>query len=158
MFREMARKNKQLPLAETLDLLREQPRGVLSLMGDDGYLYGVPINFWYCESDGCVYFHSGKEGHKVDAMGRCSKASLCVISKGIENPGSWALDYKSAIIFGRIEIIEDYVAAMKAARSLSLQFTGDTAYIAQEIAQYGAKTLCFRLVPEQITGKRITES
>lgn len=158
MFRELKRKNKALTREEAEQLLHEQPRGVLSLQGDDGYPYGVPTNFWYCENDGCVYFHSGKAGHKVDSIARSAKASLCVISNGIPNADSWALDYKSVIVFGTIEIVEDPAQAMAAARSLSLQFTGDEAYIAQEIARYGAATLCFRLVPEHITGKRITES
>lgn len=158
MFREMVKKNKQLTPEETLQLLKEEPRGVLSLQGDGGYPYGVPTNFWYCESDGCLYFHGDKAGHKVDSIARCNKASLCVISKGIKNPDSWALDYKSVIVFGRIEILRDHDKMMDMARSFSLQFTGDTAFIEEQIALYGHETMCFRLVPEHITGKRINES
>ena len=158
MFREMVKKKKQIPNEEALELLEAEPRGVLSLQGDDGYPYGVPTNFWYCREDGCVYFHSGKTGHKVDAVSRCRKASLCVISKPIPNPGSWAADYISVIVFGRMEVVEDPVTAMEVTRSLSYQFTDDTAFVEGEIASYGHETLCLRLVPEHITGKRITES
>jgi len=158
MFREMAKKNKQLTLEETLQLLKEEPRGILSLQGDDGYPYGVPTNFWYSGSDGCIYFHGDKSGHKVDSIRRCDKASLCVISKPIAVENSWAPDYKSVIVFGRIEVVEDVRAGLAAARDLSLQFTGDTAFIEEQIALYGHETLFFRLVPEHITGKRINES
>lgn len=157
MFREMVKKNKQLPHEEALQLLKEEPRGVLSLQGDDGYPYGVPTNFWYCDADGCIYFHGGKTGHKMDAIARSPKASLCVISKPIPVEGSWAPDYKSAIVFGRVETVE-HREAMAVTRELSLQFTNDLGFIQEQIDLYGHETACFRLVPEHITGKRINES
>ena len=66
MFREMVRKKQQLPMEEALELLKNAPRGILSVLGDNGYPYGVPIDHWYNEEDGKIYFHSGKEGHKID--------------------------------------------------------------------------------------------
>lgn len=158
MFREMVKKNKQLPQEEALQLLRSEPRGVLSLQGDDGYPYGVPTNFWYCEKDGCIYFHGGKTGHKVDSIARCDKASLCVISSPIPVEGSWAADYESVIVFGRMERVEDASAALASVKALSLQFTGDLEFIREQIGYYGHETAVFRLVPEHITGKRINES
>ena len=158
MFREMVKKNKQLPQEEALQLLRSEPRGVLSLQGDDGYPYGVPTNFWYCEKDGCIYFHGGKTGHKVDSIARCDKVSLCVISKPIPVEGSWAPDYKSVIVFGRIQAVEDMAAAMAFTKDLSLQFTEDMGFIQEQIDLYGHETACFRLIPEHIAGKRINES
>jgi hypothetical protein len=46
MFREMRRFKQQLEDQEALDVLRRGHRGVLSLIGDDGYPYGVPINYF----------------------------------------------------------------------------------------------------------------
>lgn len=158
MFREMTKKNKQLSREEALRLLREEPRGVLSLLGDEGYPYGVPTNFWYCDKDGCIWFHGDRSGHKMDAIRRCSKASLCVISKPIPVENSWAPDYRSVIVFGRIEIVEDPGEVLAAVREFSLQFTDDTAFIEEQIELYGHETACFRLVPEHITGKQINES
>ena len=157
MFREMAKKNKQISQEACIALLKGQPRGVLSLQGDNGYPYGVPTNFWYCDSDGCIYFHSGQSGHKPDAIRRSPKASLTVLSQGIRRDGDWALCFESVIVFGRIELLEDS-AAMEAARQLSFQFTEDSAFIEKEIALYGHETLCFRMVPEHITGKAIREA
>ena len=158
MFREIAKKNKQITMDACRALLKQVPRGVLSLQGDDGYPYGVPTNFWYCEEDGCLYFHSGKTGHKVDAMARSPKASLCVLSEGTREAGDWALRFESVIVFGTLEVLTDHRKAMELTRLLSLQFTGDTAFIDAEIAAYGHETLCFRLVPEHITGKAIREA
>lgn len=158
MFREMAKKQKQLPREDCIALLKQQPRGVLSLQGDDGYPYGVPTNFWYCEEDGCIYFHSGQTGHKVDSLRRSPKASLCVLENGTRKDGDWALTFRSVIVFGQVEILTDPQPAMEAARKLSLQFTQDLDFIEKEIKLYGHETLCFRLVPEHITGKTIREA
>ncbi len=60
MFREMLRKKQQLTDAECIEILKVQLRGVLSVLGDDDYPYGMPINHYYCEADGKLYFHGGK--------------------------------------------------------------------------------------------------
>lgn len=158
MFRQMRAKNKQLPDEECIRLLQTELRGVLSLIGDDGYPYGLPIDHWYNEEDGCLYFHSGKHGYKVDAMKRCPKASFCVYDQGYRNEGEWALNIKSVIVFGRIEILENQDAAIAMTRQLSLKYTQDMEFIEREIRESGHNVLCFRLIPEQITGKMIKES
>lgn len=158
MFRELTRIKQKLSMEETIEILKQEPRGVLSVIGDDGYPYGMPMDHWYNDADGCLYFHSGKKGHKIDAMNRCSKASYCVFDQGFRREGEWALNIKSVIVFGCIEIVEDFKAAMEITRQLSLKYTDDIAYIDWEIQQSGKNTLVFRLVPEHITGKLVNES
>ena len=158
MFRELTRIKQKLSQEESISILKQQPRGVLSLMGDDGYPYGVPIDHWYNEADGKIYFHSGKTGYKVDAIGRCSKASVCVCDEGYRLEGDWALHIKSVIVFGRIRIVEDHEKALELTRSLSRKYTSDEAYIQKEIDSFGHEVLVFALEPEQITGKVTKES
>lgn len=158
MFREMIRKQNQLSAQDCISLLKTEPRGILSLLGDDGYPYGLPIDHWYNDADGCLYFHSGKAGHKIDAMKRCPKASFCVYDQGYREAGDWALNIKSVIVFGRIEIIDDHKKAIELTRQLSYKYTSDTAYIEREIQKYGAGLLCFKLIPQHITGKITKES
>lgn len=158
MFRELTRIKQKLPMEETIEILKQEPRGVLSVIGDDGYPYGIPMDHWYHDADGCLYFHSGKKGHKIDAMNRCSKASYCVYDQGFRREGEWSLNIKSVVVFGRIEIVEDFKTAMEITRQLSLKYTDDVAYIDWEIQQSGKNTLVFRLVPEHITGKLVNES
>ena len=112
MFREMLRKKQQLPEAECIDILKSQLRGVLSVLGDGDYPYGVPLNHYYNERDGKLYFHGGKQGHKIDAVRRHDKASFCVYDEGFRRDGEWALNIRSVIVFGRIEFIEDFVKAL----------------------------------------------
>ena len=158
MFRELARKKQALSQEECVELLKTEMRGVLSLLGDNGYPYGLPIDHWYNEADGCLYFHSGPVGHKVDAIRNCDKASFCVYDQGFRKDGDWALNIKSVIVFGRIEIVEDHAKAIELTRALSFKYTSDAAYIQEEIDKYGHEVLVFKLVPEHMTGKITKES
>ena len=158
MFREMVRKKQALSREECLRLLKEEPRGVLSLIGDGGWPYGVPIDHWYNDADGCLYFHSGPTGHKIDAMKENDKASFCVCDRGYREEGDWALKVRSVIVFGKIEIVEDHEKAIELTRALSFKYTADAAYIQEEIASYGHEVLVFKLVPEHMTGKITREA
>ena len=63
MFREMRRKKQQLAEAECVEILNRNTSGVLAVLGDDGYPYGVPISYVY---DGkSLYFHCAKNGHEL---------------------------------------------------------------------------------------------
>ncbi len=158
MFREVARKKQIISREECIELLINEPRGVLSVLGDDEYPYGMPMNHYYCEEDGKIYFHGGKKGHKIDAISRHDKASFCVYDNGFRNPGEWALNIRSVIVFGRIEIVEDMDKVIRISRLLSYKFTNDEAYIEHEISNDGPRTLMFALVPEWITGKIVNEA
>ena len=68
MFREMRRFKQHVSEDECKKILKEENRGVFSVMGDNGYPYTIPINFYYDETDHKIYFHGAKEGHKVDAI------------------------------------------------------------------------------------------
>lgn len=158
MFREITRKKQKLEKEEIIRILVAEKRGVLSVLGDDGYPYGLPINYWYNEENGYVYFHSGKSGHKVDAIASNNKVSFCVYDKGYKRDGEWALNISSVIVFGKIFVVEDEAVAQNAYRKLSLKFTSDTDYIDSEIQKFARATLCYELRPEHISGKIVNEA
>ncbi|MCR5040824.1 MAG: pyridoxamine 5'-phosphate oxidase family protein [Clostridia bacterium] len=156
MFREVVRHKQALSCDECVRLLTELPRGVLSVITEDGYPYAFPINQYY--RDGCLYFHSGPSGHKIDCMKACDKASFCAYDNGFRKPGEWALNISSVICFGRLDVVEDHDEALELSRLLSLKFTSDTDYIDREIARSGQKVLVFRLKIEHMTGKLVNEA
>ena len=158
MFRELTRKNKELPLESCLDVLKSEKRGVLSVCGDEGYPYGMPMNHFYNEEDGCIYFHTGIGGHRQDALSACDKVSFCVFDQGYAREGEWALNVKSVIIFGRIEILDDQELIADITRKLCYKFIQDEDYIVREIESFAHETLLLRLKPEHICGKLVTET
>ena len=158
MFRNLTRARQALSPAECIALLKSEKRGVLSVLGDEGYPYGVPLNHYYNEDDGRIYFHSGGFGHKLDALRACDKASFLLMDQGQRDPGDWALRFRSVIVFGRVEFIEDREKVYEITARLSRKFTADEAYIAEEIRKSGPATCMFALIPEQITGKRVHEA
>ena len=158
MFRDVVRKKQAMTREACIELLTQQTRGVLAVQGDEGYPYAVPTNHFYDPESGMLLFHSGKSGHKVDAFRNSDKVSYCVTDEGTRMEGDWAKTYRSVIVFGRVEIVDDYRRAMDIVRRLSLQFTGDTDYIEYEIEHFGEETLVFAIVPEHITGKTIREA
>lgn len=158
MFREVARKKQSLEMSRIVEILKNEKRGVLSVHGENGYPYGLPINFWYNEENGCIYFHSGRKGHKIDAINADNKVSFCVYDEGFRKDGEWALNISSVIVFGKIGVVDDFDKSVKVFRQLSLKFTSDIEYIDSEIEKYAQATICYELCPEHITGKIVNES
>lgn len=158
MFRELLRIKQKLSQEECIQILTRELRGVLSLIGDEGYPYGLPMDHWYNPEDGKLYFHCGKVGHKLDAIRCCDKASFCVMDQGYRNAGEWALNIKSVIVFGQIQILDDLEEIIDITRKLSYKYTSDTDYIEREIQQSARNTLCLVLTPEHISGKIVKES
>ncbi|MBR6823642.1 MAG: pyridoxamine 5'-phosphate oxidase family protein [Firmicutes bacterium] len=158
MFRELTRKHKQLPQDECICLLEQEKRGVLSVLGDGGYPYGMPMNHWYNAADGCIYFHCGHGGHRLDALQQHDKVSFCVYDQGTQQEGDWALLVKSVIVFGRMQVIYDMEQIIDITTRLCHKFTDDEAYIASEIENFAAETLLLKLTPEHICGKLVKES
>lgn len=158
MFREIVRKKQKISDEECFKILKNETRGILSVNGDDGYPYGSPMNHLYNEDDGCIYFHCGKFGHRLDSLKHSDKASFCVYEQGYRDEGDWALNVRSVIVFGRVEIIDDIEEISRITRQLCYKFTHDEEYIAKEIEHYADKTLLLKLLPEHMCGKLVKES
>ena len=159
MFRELVRKKQQLSQEECISILKAEPRGVLSVLGDDGYPYGMPLNHYYCEEDGKIYFHSGKTGHKVDAMLRDPKASFCVCDPGVREENSWALIFRSVIVFGRAREVSDPAELMDAMKAFAGKYSPKESEDSFRIEMKVSKApLCVLAIDiEHKTGKEAVE-
>lgn len=157
MFREM-RRHKQLLSKEAADaVLMRNSAGVLCLLGDEGYPYGVPLSYVY--HDGKVFFHCAKEGHKMDALRTCDKASFTVIDTDDVVEEEYTTYFRSVIAFGRVkeltspEEIEEalYVLSEKYSPSIPKEKI-------REHAKDGAgRTTVVVLEIEHVTGKEAIE-
>lgn len=158
MFRKMRRFKQQLEKEECVEILKNQPRGVLSVIGDDGYPYGIPMNHWYCEEDGRLYFHGAREGHKLDAINACDKVSYCVYDEGYRKEGEWALNIRSVVVFGRMSVVRDEEKVRTICSNLCRKFTDDQEYLEKELKNSLPRVCCLELIPEHMTGKLVNES
>lgn len=157
-FRKITRKNQELSELDCIEILKREKRGVLSVVGDEGYPYGMPMNHFYNEADGALYFHCGKGGYRNEMLERCDKVSFCVCDEGINKDGGWALEIRSVIIFGRIEAVEEPEKIVGITRELSRKFTKDEEYIKKEIEGHAHRTILLKLTIENICGKRVIEA
>ena len=158
MFRELVRKNKQLTTEACIEVLKSETRGVLSVNGDDGYPYGMPMNHWYNEEDGCIYFHCGNVGYRLEMLKKDNKVSFCTYDRGQREAGEWAWNVKSVIIFGKIEILDDMDTIVDITTKLSYKFTDDKDFIDKHIENNLHRTVLYRVKIEHMTGKLVTES
>lgn len=158
MFRKMRRFKQELTKEECIQILKKQNRAVLSLLGDDDYPYGIPINFWYDEKNGNFYFHCAKSGHKIDAMEKCDKVSICVLQDDGKNEGEWFNRVKSVIAFGRLHKVTDEKQIMTILEKLTEEFPTPKGYLQMEIEKNLNAVQCLELVTEHLSGKSVKES
>lgn len=158
MFRELTRKNKQIWNENCIEILKNETRGVLSVNGENGYPYGMPMNHYYCEKTNKIYFHCGKSGYRLDCLKQNNKASFCVYTKGYKEKNDWAFNVESVIVFGEIKIIDNEEIIKNITTELSYKFTNDKEYIKNEIERSLKNTLLLELSIEHICGKAIKEA
>ena len=158
VFRKMRRIKQQISREECIRILKEEPRGVLSMLGDDGYPYGIPLNHWYCEEDGKIYFHGAKTGHKIDAITSYDMVSFCVYNEGYRNEGEWALNITSVVVFGRIRLVTEEDKARWIGTNFCRKFTDDEEYLQNELKNALPRVQCLELIPEHMTGKLVNEA
>lgn len=157
MFREMKRIKQQLTSLECIELLKKEPRGVLSVHGDDGYPYGLPMDFYFEENRNRIYFHCAVTGHKMDAISRDDKVSFCVYDNGFRKDGDWALTIKSVIIFGKLHILDDTSLRRQKLREIGLKYYPTEEAVDDIITRAGNNVQILELIIEHISGKLVNE-
>ncbi|WP_281670522.1 pyridoxamine 5'-phosphate oxidase family protein [Segatella buccae] len=155
-FRPMRRKRQQLSEQECMEILEKATSGVLSVLGDGGYPYGVPIS--YVVAGGKLYFHSALKGHKVDAVRGCDKASFTVIDRDDVKPKEFTTYFRSVVCFGRVRLIEDDAEKLDTLRKLGERYNlGDEEGIRHEIDKDFSHLVMLEFAIEHLSGKEAIE-
>ena len=129
-------------------------RGILAVHGENGYPYGLPVNYLYL--DGKIYFHCAKEGHKLDAVRKHDKVSFCVLSEPVPEEGSWWFHVTSVIAFGRISEVEDPKEHDRCLRLLAHKYMPEEE-IEGDMQRNAARAVVLALRVEHMTGKQVKE-
>lgn len=151
----MRRHKQELKKQDCIDILTNEPRGVLALLGDENYPYALPMSHVYI--NGKIYFHGAQTGHKKDAVEKCNKASYCVIEKGVKNEGEWWYTFRSVIVFGRIRTLSGKNEKIEKLRKLGNKFFPTQEETENEIKRLIDKTEVFELTIEHMSGKITVE-
>lgn len=103
MFRDIRKKKRVLSTEDAINILQEGQEGVLSTISENGYPYGVAVNYVY--HNNCIYFHCANKGHKIDNLTHNNKVSFFVNSDITILPKDFTTHYKSTVVFGRASIV-----------------------------------------------------
>lgn len=154
MERKMRRFKQELPDAESRRILAAGKYAVWAVAGDDDYPYAVPVNYVY---DGeAIYIHCACQGHKIDSILRNPKCSMCIVEKDDVIPEEFTSYFRSVIVFGKAEIVEDETIRLDALRLLCDKYSPGIDP-KDEIARF-LKTVCIvRINIDRITGKEVIE-
>ena len=155
MFREMRRKKQALSEEECVNILINEPRGVLAVLGDNDYPYAVPLSHVYV--DGKIYFHGTvMESHLRDSIERHEKVSYCVIDKGVKSD-SWWYTFKSVIVFGRMRTIKDKDLKIEKLTYLGNKFFPTEEETKSEIDRLLDVTKLYEITIDHMSGKIVKE-
>lgn len=156
MTNTMRRHRQALTPEACAAVLAQESHGVLALAADD-FPYAVPLSYVY--SDGVLYFHCAKAGHKLDLLRRDGRASFCVVAEDNVVPDAYTTYYRSVLCFGTLTEVEDDTEKRAAIVALGRKYAPhepDT-HLDEEIRRFGDALCILKLTPDHITGKEALE-
>ncbi len=147
----MRRSAQQMTQETCVQVLQRGTSGVLSLLDAQGYPYGVPLS--YAWVDGVLVFHGALEGKKLECMQKNKCASFCVVDCDEVVPEKYTTAYRSVIVRGQMEVVEDKARAHALCMALAMRFFPDVQAAEAEYRLYEGRLCMMVLKPEEITGK-----
>lgn len=121
----MRKVSREMDSQWALEVMRKAPYITVSFTRADGTAYGVPLSL-ACTDDRIWYFHCAPEGDKLDALAAHPQVCLSAVTKCAPTvgpkDGSFTLQYRSAIAFGKAELVTDDEEKIRALRAISERF------------------------------------
>lgn len=121
----MRRESRAMDSDWALGVMRKAPYVTVSFTRPDGTAYGVPLSL-ASRDDKIWYFHCALVGDKLDAIAAHPEVCLSAVTRcqptvGPKD-GSFTLQYRSAIAFGKAEMVVDNEEKILALRIISERF------------------------------------
>lgn len=121
----MRKKSREMDSQWAIEIMRKAPYITVSFTRTDGTAYGVPLSL-ASKNDHVWYFHCASEGDKLNAIAEHPEVCLSAVTKcqptiGPKD-GSFTLQYRSAIAFGKAEIVTDSDEKILALKLISERF------------------------------------
>lgn len=157
MFRKIRKTKNEIGIDDAKLLLKTERRGVLSVNGDDGYPYCIPINYLYCDEVGKIYFHGSRVGHKVDSIKNCDKVCFTVFGNESIKNELWAPYVQSVVVFGRCRLITNQDLSIQLVEKFAKKYYPNETLVKKEVDTYGKAVQMFEIEIEYLSGKEIQE-
>lgn len=157
MFRPIRKKKNEISIDAAKELLRSSRRGVLAVNGDDGYPYGIPINYLYDEENERIIFHGAKAGHKVDALQKNDKVCFTVFGNERIKEEAWAPFLQSVVVFGRCHLVESQEDTIALVKKFAAKYYPDMDMVNEEVVLSGRAVQMFEIQVEHLSGKEVQE-
>jgi hypothetical protein len=155
MFRDLRRSKQLLTKEATVSVLQRCSNGVLACLGDDDYPYAVPLSYAYVNDK--IYFHSAKQGHKLDAIRKHPKVSFCVIDEDAIVSKEYTSYFRSVIVFGKARFVEGE-EKQTALQAIVEKYSGDQPLEAKQKEVSGCtQALLVAIDIEHLSGKEAIE-
>lgn len=152
MNREMQKKDRQLPVEEVKELLVKGHHGILSVNGDDGYPYAVPVNYVYLND--AIYIHSAKYGYKIDALEKDNKVCFSAIISSNILPSHFTAEFESVVAFGKVTMVEDDAEKREVLETFILRMAPGRGEAGEKMIKANFdKTAIIKVNIESMTGK-----
>lgn len=149
---KIRRRDRVITEAEALAVLDTAEYGVLSVTGEDGVPYGVPINF--VRDGDTLIFHCAPEGRKLVCMRHQPRVSFCAVGRTRVLPGQFSTEYESAVVEGMATIIEEEARKIADLRKLCEKYSAEYLDAAETYIRGSLhRTAIFEIRMEFITGK-----
>ncbi|WP_423130107.1 pyridoxamine 5'-phosphate oxidase family protein [Gaoshiqia sp. Z1-71] len=81
-------------------LLIKGEYGILSMHGENGGLYAVPINYAW-DGQESIYFHCAPEGRKLRCLDSCNTVSFCIVGRTNVVSEKFTTEYESLVLEGK---------------------------------------------------------
>ena len=158
-FRKMRRFKQMIDQKACEEILSTTKRGVLSVLGDHGYPYGIPVNFYYDPEGNRILIHCARQGHKIDAIKACDKVSFAVWKEDYqdENDG-WSWHLNSVIAMGRAHLMaDDDPEQLEMTKRFGMKYYDNQREVDIEIAKDFPRMNMIEIRIEHMTGKKVHE-
>ena len=117
MFREMKIKERMLSEEDVMRIIRSQNYGILSVHGDDGFPYGVPVNYAFV--DGRFLIHGACENsHRMDGIRRDARVCFTIVDRHDLQEEEYTTAYSSVVVFGTAAVLNTDGEKQDAMRAL----------------------------------------
>ena len=158
-LKKMRKKSRAMDSEWALEIMHKAPYITVSFIDEDGKPYGLPLSL-ASDDDVNWYFHGALEGKKLEAIKTHPEVCLSAVTRCAPTvgpkDGSFTLQFKSAIAFGKAEIVTEDAEKIHGLRLISERFLPQHMdAFDQSIARSLSRTAVVRItLTEPPTGKR----